>query len=122
PEQRVFSNDFADEVAQHRLGDQVVGDDAVTHGSADDDAAWRAAQHLARVRADGDNAVVGSRVGHHRWLVEHNAAAHDVDDHVGCAQIDADVLRKHDAASSAEVYKTGRAISGFTQSGLWGRS
>ena len=89
-------DDFADEVAQHRFGDQVVGDDAVAHRPADDDAAGRAAEHLPRVRADGHDAVVGRRVGDDRRLVEHDAAAFDIDQHVGRAEVDADVFAKEE--------------------------
>ena len=58
-----------DEVAQHRLGDDVVGDDAVLHRPDGGDVARRAADHLACLFADGDDVVVlvtattlGSRV------------------------------------------------------------
>ena len=63
----------ADEVAQHRLGDQVVGDDAVAHRPDDGDAAGRASDHPARVVADGDDGVVAGRQRHDRRLVDDDA-------------------------------------------------
>ena len=44
--------DLADEVAQHRLGDHVVGDDAVLHRPDDTDVAGRPPDHLAGLLAD----------------------------------------------------------------------
>src|SRR5207253_998487 len=122
PEQRVLPGDLADEVAQHRLGDEVVGDDAVAHRTADDDAAWRSPEHLSGVRAYGDNTVVCSRVGHHRRLVEDNALALDVHQHVGCAKIYADVLRKHHAGTAGSVSDVRATVYGAVGpgSGRWG--
>jgi len=55
----------------------------------------RAPEHLARMRADSHHAVVGLFVSHERGLVEHDAAALHVDEDVGCAEVDADVLGEH---------------------------
>src|SRR5439155_5819567 len=119
-EQRVLTDHLADEVAQHRLGDQVVGDDAVAHGTADDDAARGAAQHRAGVRAHRHDAVVRRRIGHHGGLVEHDAAALDVDEHVGRTQVDADVLGEHHARTAASLLDRSRvrAFAPFPRSRL----
>ena len=86
---------LCDEVAQHRLGDQVVGDDAVAHRADDGDAAGHAAHHLLRLAADGDDGVVAVRERDDRRLVDDDAAALDVDEHVRRAEVDSDALRKH---------------------------
>ena len=73
-------------------------------------------------RADGHDAVVGRRVGDHRRLVEHDAAALDVHQHVGRAQIDADVLGEHhaevggslqEAALRASVWCVGGGVAAW---------
>src|SRR3989304_3359916 len=58
PDKVEAPDDLADEVAQHRLRDQVVGDDAVLHRPDDADEARCAADHVARLRADGHDGVV----------------------------------------------------------------
>src|SRR3712207_8605753 len=50
----------SDEVPEHRLGDHVVGDDAVLHRTDRGDVARGAADHVARLGADGDDVVVRS--------------------------------------------------------------
>ena len=49
---------LADEEAEHRLGDDVVGDDAVLHRPDGLDVAGRPADHLAGFLAHGDDPVV----------------------------------------------------------------
>ena len=81
---------LGDEEAQHRLGDDVVGDDAVLHRPDGLDVAGRAPDHLARFLADGDDAVV-VRDRHDRRFGDDDALALDVDEDVGGAEVDADL-------------------------------
>ena len=84
---------LADEVAQHLLGHLEVGDHAVLERADGADRARRAAQHALGVgahRVDLAGAVVDSD---HGRLGEHDAAAADVDESVGCAQVDGHVVR-----------------------------
>src|SRR3990170_3852864 len=81
---------LADEVAEHRLGDHVVGDDAVLHRPDRVDVARGPPDHLARLLADGHDAL-RLRDGHHRGLLDDDPLAEDVDEHVGRAQVDPDL-------------------------------
>ena len=83
--------DLVDDVAQHRLGDQVVGDHAVAHRPDGPDVAGGAPDHLARLLADGDELVVVLADGDDARLVEHHALALDVHQDVGGAEVDADL-------------------------------
>src|SRR5664279_1821436 len=80
----------ADEVAEHRLGDDVIGDHAVLHRPDGGDVAGGPADHLASLLPDRDDAVVvGDRDD--GWLLDDDALALDVDDDVGRAEVDADL-------------------------------
>ena len=81
---------LVDEEPEHRLGDDVVGDDAVLHRPDRVDVAGRAPDHLAGFLAHGhDPVVVVDRDD--RRLRDHDALAFDVDEDVGRAEIDADL-------------------------------
>ena len=87
-----------DEVAQHLLGDVEVGDDAVLQRPDRRDRARRAPEHPLRLDADGVDvarALVDRDDGR---LGEHDAAAADVDERVGGAEVDGHVA----AAESGE--------------------
>ena len=94
---------LADEVAQHLLGDLEVGDDAVFERADGADRAGRAAEHalgFGADRVDFAGAVVDSDDGR---LGEHDAAAANVDEGVGGAEVDGDVAR---AEAREEVEET----------------
>ena len=77
----------------HLLGDFEVGDDAVAHGADCLDVAGGAAEHHLGLLADGEDLLFAAHVGdgHHAWLGEHDAAPLDVDEGVGCAEVDGHV-------------------------------
>ena len=81
---------LADEEAEHRLGDDVVGDDAVLHRPDGLDVAGRAPDHLAGLLAHGDDPVVVATRDDGR-LLDDDALALDVDEDVGRAEVDADL-------------------------------
>ena len=87
-----------DEVLEHALGDDVVSDHAVPHRADRSDRARRAAQHEARLFADGDDVrtlAVIFRERHHRGLGEDDAFSANVHDDVGRAEVDADLTCEH---------------------------
>ena len=84
-----------DEVAQHGLGDQVIGDHAVAHRPDHLDAAGMPADHRSRVVTDGHHSVVALGDGDDGGLVEDNAAAALVDEHVGGPEVDPNALVEH---------------------------
>ena len=100
---------LADEVAQHRLRDVEVGDHAILHRADGGDIAGRAAQHPLRIFADGTDLAGRGIEGDHGRLTQHDALVFDVNESVGGAQIDADVVGeiaediRHDA--SARVWR-----------------
>src|SRR5207249_10986340 len=89
------ADDAGDEVAEHGLGGDVVGDDALAHRSDDLDGAWRTAEHVAGLLADSDDGVVALGDGDDRGFVDDDAAAFDVDEDVGGAEVYADALTEH---------------------------
>ena len=86
-----------DEVAQHRLGDLEVGDDAVAQRADRLDVARRAAEHLLGLAADGEHLLAAARVALHRddrGLARDDALALDVDERVGRPEIDREIVRE----------------------------
>ena len=83
--------DLVDHVAEHGLGDEVVRDHAVAHGTDGADVAGGPADHLARLLAHRDETVVVLADGHHRGLVEDHAPALDVHEDVRGAEVDPDL-------------------------------
>ena len=75
---------------EHRLRDYVIRDDAVLHRPNGRDVAGRAADHLAGFLSDGHDAVVVADRDDGRFL-DDDAAALDVYEDVGRAQVDADL-------------------------------
>src|SRR3989304_4063156 len=84
-------------------------DDAVLHGSDGRDVARRAPDHLARLFAHGDDVVVVADRDHRRFLDDH-AAALDVNEDVGRAEVDADLHELGGAIPSA-VPGSGRRVT-----------
>jgi len=116
--------DLLDEVAQHRLGDLEVGDDAVLEGPDGDDVAGRAPDHLLRLRADGEHLAPAARLLLHRddgGLVAYDPFALHVDQRIGRSQIDREIVREQskDRIESlhaqrpqlAESFRTGNAVT-----------
>ena len=83
---------LGDEVAQHGLGGQVVGDDPVAHGPDDLDGLGRPPLHLGRLVAHGHDAVAVAGHRHDGRLVDDDAPAPHVDENVGGAQVHAQLL------------------------------
>jgi len=82
-------------VAQHRLRDQIVGDDTMLHRPDDLDAARRPADHVARRLADSDDGVIPRGQSDDGGLLDHHTLAFDVDEDVGRAEVDSDALKEH---------------------------
>src|SRR5512132_4356291 len=88
--------DLVDEVLEHVLGDDVVGDHAVPHRLLRRDVPRRPTEHEARFLADRDDARARRSIvvseGDHRGLGEDDPFAAHIDDDVGRAEVDADLL------------------------------
>ena len=76
-----------DEVAEHLLGDVEVGDDAVLQRADGGDRAGRAAEHALGLDADGVDLARALVDRDDRRLGEDDAAAADVDERIGGAQV-----------------------------------
>ena len=83
---------LVDEVAQHRLGDLEVGDDAVLERPDGDDVARRAAEHALGLAADGQDPLRVLLDGHDGGLDEHDPAAADRDERVGGTEVHGHVV------------------------------
>ena len=85
-------------VLQHLLGDREVGDNAVFQGADRGDVAWRAAQHVLGFGAhsfDDPAATAGIFANrYHRRFVEDDAVAARVDEGIGGAKVDRQVIGK----------------------------
>ena len=85
---------LADEMAEHRLGDFEIRDDAVLQRADRDDIARRPAEHAFGVVADGEHLVGAGLDRHDRWLAQNDAVVLDVDQRVRGAEVDADIIGK----------------------------
>jgi hypothetical protein len=86
-----------DEVLQHLFRDGEIGDDAVFQWPDGGDVARRAAQHELGLGTDRGNALraAGTPVladGDHRRFVQDDPLAADVDQRVGRAEIDGEIV------------------------------
>jgi hypothetical protein len=79
-------------MAQHDLGDIDIRDHAILEWSYRHDAFRRTAEHALRFQPNALDALGAALDGYHRRLVEDNALALYVDERVGGAQIDRDVV------------------------------
>src|SRR5207249_11095928 len=98
PDERLPVVDLLDEVAEHRLVDLEVGDDAVFERPDGDDVAGRAAEHFLRLGADGQHLAAALRLllhRHHRGLVADDALPLHVDEGVRRAEVDGEVVGEH---------------------------
>jgi len=82
------------EMPQHRLGDLEVGDHAVFHRADGHDVAGGAAQHALGLFADGQHIGGTGLDGDHRGFTQNNPLIPDVDEGVGCSEVDSDVVRE----------------------------
>ena len=90
---------FADELLEHLLGDRKVGDHAVLHRADDGDGARCLAQHVLGGQADGLNRLLGVWAafhadGHNRGLVKDYTSAAHVNQCVGRAEVNCQIVRK----------------------------
>src|SRR5690606_23455667 len=90
---------LANELLEHLLGHGKVGDDAILQRSYRDDVARRSAQHLLGVRAHCGDAARAARSAvlpnrNHRWLVEDDSLPANVNQGVGRAEVDRQVVGK----------------------------
>ena len=93
PDQREAAAALVDEVAQHLLGDDVVGDHAVAHRAHDLDRLARLApEHVARFEADRLDFAVLGRDGDDRRFVDDDAATTQEDEDVRRPEIDPDLF------------------------------
>jgi hypothetical protein len=85
-----------DEVLQHLLGDREVRYHAVLQRADGRDVARRAAEHVLGLGADGLDLLAAARgflaYGDHGRLVEHDALAAHVDQRIGRAKVDRQVV------------------------------
>ncbi|MPN23931.1 hypothetical protein SDC9_171324 [bioreactor metagenome] len=86
-----------DELLEHLLGDGEVGDHAVLHRADDGDRAGSLAKHFLGFAADGLDGFFGVGAafeadGDDRWLIENNRAAAHVDERIGRAEVDGEVV------------------------------
>ena len=91
-----------DEHLEHLLGDGEVGNHAILHGPNRLDAAWHLAQHLLGLGANGLDGLLAAGPalvsdGHHRWFIEDNAFAARIDQGVGSAEVDGQILGEETA-------------------------
>ena len=94
--QEAIAVHLLDEVLQHLLGVGEVGDHAVLHRPHRGDVAGRAAEHVLGFGADRDDDLAAARRfvldRDHRRLVQHDAAVADVDQRVGGAKVDREIV------------------------------
>ena len=89
------ADDVLDEFAEHSLGDDEVGDDAVAHGADDFDALGGAAEGVVGFVADEDHFVGFAADGHDGRLVQDDPPPPDVYKNVYGAEVDSDLFFKH---------------------------
>ena len=88
---------FADEMLQHLLGDREIRDNAVFQGPNSRNIAWRATQHVLGLGAHGlDNAAPTRILANcdDRRLIEHDAGSARVNEGVGSAKVNRQVIGK----------------------------
>src|SRR5690606_1559228 len=90
--------DLPDEPADELLGHLEIRDDAMLQGTNRFDLLVRALVHLLGFIADSERFSAVSVQGNNAWLVEHDTPPLDVDQRVGCPEIDCDVRRQVEEA------------------------
>ena len=114
-----------DELLDHLLGDDEVGDHAVLHRADRLDVAGHLAQHGLGFLADGLDGLLAARAAFvadrdHRGLVEHDALVAHVDQGVGGAEVDRQVGGEmptenfeHVRVSCAACLRSGTGSAGY---------
>ena len=87
--------DVLDEFAQHGLGDDEVGDDAVAHGADNFDAFGGAAEGVVGFVADEDHLVGFAAYGHDGWLMQDDPPPPNMYKNVYRTEVDSDLFFKH---------------------------
>ena len=86
------ADDVHGEILQQRIGQVKVRHRALAQGADSQHVAGGAADHAVGIAANGENLFAVPLNGHHRGLPQHDALAFHVEEHVGSAQVDADVI------------------------------
>ena len=87
--------DALDKVAQHSLGDDIVGDDARLERAHDLDRFRRTVHHFACFIANRDDLVFVDRDSDDGRLLQDNPLALDIDQHIDRTEVDSDFLARH---------------------------
>ena len=112
-----------DELLEHLLGDGEVGDHAVLHRADGGDVARRLAEHLLGRHADRLDRLLGvgpafGANGDHRGLVQHDALAAHVDQGVGGAEVDRQIVGEVGAQETEHrVLRLGSPREGWGEKG-----
>ena len=101
---------LAHEVPQHLGSDLVVCDHAVAQRADRLDVTRGAPDHPLGFSADRDDRVRGRVDSYHRGLIEQDAPATGIDERVGSAEIDAEVVAEQVAAALADATLAGTAM------------
>ncbi len=102
-----------DKVVQHPFRDIKVADDTVAQRADSDNVCRSAPHHFLGVQANGQNLLGFLFDGYNRGLVDDDALAPNIDQRIGCAQVDTDVLRKH---AQDEINRTKHVLPSFSAS------
>src|SRR5216684_4250029 len=97
PHQEAAVVGLVDEVTKHVLGNLEVGDDAILERTDRDDRARCAPQHFLCFGADREYATSSARVllhRHHRRFVADDTLTLDIDQSVGSAKVNGEIVRK----------------------------
>jgi hypothetical protein len=94
------------EVVEHLLRDVEVGDHTVLQRADGDDVARRASEHGLGLVPHRQDRVVGLVDRDDRRLVEHDALAAHVDQRVGGAEIDGEIVGEHSGQQVVEHRRT----------------
>jgi hypothetical protein len=86
-------DDGLEEIAEHFFGDVEVGDHSVLERTNRQNAVRRTPQHSFRLEPDALDLAGRFLDGHYGGLVEHDALTFDVDEGIGRAQINRDLIR-----------------------------
>ena len=78
-----------------------------------------AADHLHGLPSDLQDAAALGRQGYHRGLVQHDPLAHDVDEDVGCTQINANPASKHGTNLLVEAHNRLEKLVPNSQGGVY---
>src|SRR5690606_1132836 len=100
-EPAVFMN-LADKMLQHLLGNLEIGNNTILQGADSSNIARSPAQHALGFCADRlhDLMAIMMANSHHRRFVEYDAASANIDQGIGSAEVNGEIVGK----SSAQVF------------------